>query len=165
MLGESRIDVDDPDSIWRRKHNAGKLTFGKIDLMGDYRSELAFHPDTLKKKGYWADRIGMTDAPTWLYWGGRYIILSMNNVNQNEKAFSQSFHSISGSSRITKALKSLVQDESEIRAREDMAAQIAQMVINDVTSLTMGKPAFDLEQEQDDDDATDNEIDDEEDQR
>ena len=51
MLGESRIDVDDPDSIWRRKHNAGPLTFGKIDPMGDYRSELAFHPDTLKKKG------------------------------------------------------------------------------------------------------------------
>ena len=89
----------------------------------------------------------------------------MNNVNQNEKAFSQSLHSISGSSRITKALKSLVQDESEIRAREDMAAQIAQMVINDVTSLTMGKPAFDLEQEQDEDDATDDENDDEEDQR
>ena len=47
-----------------------------------------------------------------------------------------------GSSRLTKALKSLVQDESEVRAREEMAAQIAQMVINDVTSLTMGKPTF-----------------------
>ena len=57
----------------------------------------------------------------------------------------------SGSSRITRALKNLVQDESEVRAREDMAAQIAQMVINDVTCLTMGKPAFDLEPEEDDD--------------
>jgi len=100
LLVESRIDVDDPDALWRRKHNAGPLIFGKINPMGDYRSELGFHPDTLKKKG---------------------------------------------SSRITKALKSLVQDESEIRAREDMAAQIAQMVINDVTSLTMGKPAFEPE--------------------
>ena len=51
MLVESRINVDDPDSIWRRKHYAGSLTFGKIDPMGDYRSELAFHPDTLKKRG------------------------------------------------------------------------------------------------------------------
>lgn len=115
MLGESRISVDDPDSIWRRKHNAGPLTFGKIDPMGDYRSELAFHPDTLKKKG---------------------------------------------SGRITRALKNLVQDESEVRAREDMAAQIAQMVINDVTSLTMGKPAFDLEPDDDDDgDASENDND------
>ena len=53
-----------------------------------------------------------------------------------------------------------MQDESEIKAREDMAAQIAQMVINDVTSLTMGKPAFDLEQDDDvDDEATDNDGD------
>ena len=51
MLGESCINVDDPDAIWRRKHNGGPLIFGKINPMGDYRSELGFHPDTLKKKG------------------------------------------------------------------------------------------------------------------
>lgn len=79
----------DPDLLWRRRKQNSGLSFGRIDQLGRYETDIEPEPDKKSE------------------------------------------------SRISRVVK-LILNKDEHKAQEEMAWRVAEMIVKDITSITMG---------------------------
>lgn len=107
----------DPDSLWRRGPKRSGLNFGRINELGRFETDLEPEPD--RKEG----ERQIFYLP-WFYDSKNKYFSPLNDF----VIFSES--------RITKAVKKLV-NLDEDKTKEEMAWQVAAMIVKDVTNVTM----------------------------
>nr|CAD7433942.1 unnamed protein product [Timema monikensis] len=165
---ELSIDLQqlyDPDSLWRRRHHnshkhveLGGLSFGRINEMG--RFETDFEPEPGKKGGNYDEYGGVTSMAILTHLRSlHHPIVEMDGTGLGSKSRAWSaaalvafleivynecrsdslivLHHIVSSKKET-PLYHLQKYQLAMKAKEEVAWQIAEQIVKDITSLTLG---------------------------
>lgn len=108
----------DPDLLWRRKGSANGLSFGRVDAYGRYERD--FDLPT-----------GSTSIPT-----SRSFQLQNGSIDVDDPQALLELSEHSAQSRFKNAMRKLVH-LPEDSVQQEIAWQVAEMIVKDVTSITM----------------------------
>lgn len=110
----------DPDLLWRRKNSVNGLSFGRVDAFGRYERD--FELPT-----------GSTTIPT----SKSAFQLQNGSIDVDDP---QSLLELnSAQSRFKNVMRKLVHSKPDDSAQQEIAWQVAEMIVKDVTSITLHK--------------------------